>query len=273
MADNDDKNVEIGGSSGLFEEMDAELRDMDRAEVDAEQSSTLDDFKRRYSIIETLLHVSTSINSTLNLQELLERIVDAVVQTTGGNRGYLMLRDETTGELAPTLARSSDGREMPTDSFDLSLSVIRRVAETREPLVISNVGEDEDLKDQRSIVDLNIMTVICIPLQFENTLVGVIYSDSDRISETFTPSDLSIMNAFGAQAAVAIENAKRHGELQKIKRSLERQNISLREELAGKYEFSGMVGRSPSMQRIFGVIRKVASLSTTVLIQGETGTG
>jgi len=81
------------------------------------------------------------------------------------------------------------------------------------------------------------------------------------------------MNAFGAQAAVAIENAMRHGELETIRHSLEKQNVTLREELSGRHEFSGMVGRSPEMQRIFDVIRKVATLSTTILIQGETGTG
>jgi transcriptional regulator with PAS, ATPase and Fis domain len=54
---------------------------------------------------------------------------------------------------------------------------------------------------------------------------------------------------------------------------LEKQNVTLREELAGRYEFSGMVGRSPEMQKIFDVIRKVATVSTTVLIHGETGTG
>jgi Nif-specific regulatory protein len=162
---------------------------------------------------------------------------------------------------------------MPKESFDLSLSVIRKVAETREPLFISDVGDEAELKDQKSIVDLKIKTVICIPLQFEGKLVGVIYSDSDSISEGFSPSDLSIMNAFGAQAAVAIENARQHGELESIKHSLEKQNVTLREELAARHKFSGMIGRSPAMQQIFDVIRKVAALSTTVLIQGETGTG
>ncbi|UCG50410.1 MAG: sigma 54-interacting transcriptional regulator [Candidatus Latescibacterota bacterium] len=277
MTDNDDRTndqgVENTGSSNLFDEMDAHIRESKVSPDAKARRARVEDLQRRYSIIETLLQVSTSINSTLNLEELLGRIVDAVVQITGAKRGYLMLRDDDTGDLTPALARYEDGREMPHNGFDLSMSVTRRVAETREPVFISNVGEDEELKEQRSIVDLNILTVICIPLEFEGRLVGVIYADSDRISETFSPSDLSIMNAFGAQAAVAIVNAMRHGELEDITRSLEKQNISLREELAGKYEFSGMVGRSPAMQRIFGVIRKVAGLSTTVLIQGETGTG
>jgi Nif-specific regulatory protein len=184
-----------------------------------------------------------------------------------------MLRDEKTGGLVAALGRTKDGRDTPREAFDVSSSVIRRVAESGEPVFITNMRDEADLKDQKSIVDLRIVTVICIPLRFAGKLVGVIYSDSDSVSESFSESDLSILDSFGAQAAVAIENARRHGELETVKRALETQNVVLREELSGRYEYSGMVGRSPSMQRIFDVIRKIAPLSTTVLIQGETGTG
>jgi transcriptional regulator with GAF, ATPase, and Fis domain len=184
-----------------------------------------------------------------------------------------MLRDEKTGGLVAALGRSKDGRDTAREAFDVSLSVVRKVAESCEPLFITNTLDEAELKDQKSIVDLKIMTVICIPLRFAGKLVGVIYSDSDTVSESFSEADLSILNAFGAQAAVAIENAKRHGELETVKRALETQNVVLREELSARYEYSGMVGRSASMQRIFDVIRKIAPLSTTILIQGETGTG
>jgi Nif-specific regulatory protein len=261
------------GASNIFDDIDARIREIQSERTGEGTASKVHEMERRYSIIETLLNVSASINSVLNFDEVLNKIVDAVVRITAGNRGLLMLKDEKTGVLHPVLARSKEGQNMPHEGFDVSLSVVRKVAESGQPLFITDMGEEKDLKDQRSIVDLNIMTVICIPLRFEDKLVGVIYSDSDTVSERFTPSDLAIMNAFGAQAAVAIDNAKRHGELETVTRSLEKQNVSLREELAGRYEFSGMVGRSRAMQQIFDVIRKVAPLSTTVLIQGETGTG
>lgn len=261
------------GASNIFDDIDARIREIQSERTGKGTASKVHEMERRYSIIETLLNVSASINSALNFDEVLNKIVDAVVRITAGNRGLLMLKDEKTGVLHPVLARSKEGQNMPHEGFDVSLSVVRKVAESGQPLFITDMGEEKDLKDQRSIVDLNIMTVICIPLRFEDRLVGVIYSDSDTVSERFTPSDLAIMNAFGAQAAVAIDNAKRHGELETVTRSLEKQNVSLREELAGRYEFSGMVGRSRAMQQIFDVIRKVAPLSTTVLIQGETGTG
>ncbi|MFQ5511782.1 MAG: sigma 54-interacting transcriptional regulator [Candidatus Krumholzibacteriia bacterium] len=231
----------------------------------------IEDLKRRYSIIETLLNVSISLSSTMNLEVLLEKIVDAVVKITGCSRGYLMLRDN--GELTLALARSRHGKPMSHKNFNRSLSVIQKAAETGLPQVITDAQEQDDLRDKKSIVDLDIRTVVCIPLQFEENLVGVIYADSDRISERFSSSDLSILNAFGSQAAVAIENTRRHGDLEMLKNALETQNVSLRQEVAGNYEFSGIIGRSSTMQQIFEVIKKVSPLSTTVLIQGETGTG
>jgi transcriptional regulator with GAF, ATPase, and Fis domain len=251
----------------IFAQLDAELA-LAPGKADA---TSIHDLKRRYSIIQTLLSVSTSISSTLNWERLLEQIVDAVVRITGCKHGYLMLK--TNGDLSVALARTREGKAMAHDHVDLSLSVIRNAASTGEPQLISDAQDDADLKNKKSIRDFRIRTVISIPLRFEGTLVGVIYADSDTISESFHRSDLDILNAFGAQAAVTIENARIRGDLEKVKKSLEKQNVSLRRELASRYEFSGIIGRGPAMQSVFDKITKVAPLSTTVLIQGETGTG
>jgi len=173
-----------------------------------------------------------------------------------------MLREDD-GTLALALARSREGEDLEKDSVELSRSVVLKVSETKEPVFISDVQEENNFKDQKSIVDLNIKTVIGIPLVYQDNVVGVIYADSDHVSGRFSPSDLSIMRAFGSQAAVAIENARRHGELESIRTSLEKQNVKLREALEERYEFSGMIGRSPEMQKIFEVIKKVARFSTT----------
>lgn len=255
-----------GGTDGFFDELDRKLA---RTKENVADTTGL---QRRYSIIETLLAVSTSFSSNLDMSELLERIVDAVVRITDCERGYLVLRDEG-GELSFALGRSKSGEALTDKSFEISRSVVRGVANTGEAQVVMNAQEDAELKGKRSIVELQIRTVICLPLKFEDHLVGVIYADSGSVSETFTSSDISIMNAFGTQAAIAIENARRHGDLELIKSSLENQNLSLRSELAERYEFAGIVGYSKRMRDIFDVIRKVAPLSTTVLIQGETGTG
>jgi Nif-specific regulatory protein len=255
--------------SGVDREIEAFGRETGQAPLDGPD---VHDLRRSYSIIETLLNVSASINSTLNLEVLLRKIVDAVVRITDCKRGFLLLQG-SDGEFSLAIARSRDRKELDHTGVEISRSVIDKVTETETPMFISNAGAEENLKDKESIVDLNIQTVICIPLIFEDLFAGVIYADNDTVSESYSPSDLSVMNAFGAQAAVAIANARRHGELELIKSSLEKQNTHLRLELAEKYEFSGMVGRSQLMRQIIEVIKKVAPLSTTVLVHGETGTG
>ena len=107
----------------------------------------------------------------------------------------------------------------------------------------------------------------------DKKVIGVIYTDSNRIAHDFAMTDMPIVSAFAAQAAVAVENAKLHGELILSKENLAAENIELKERLGEQYQFDGMIGKSKEMQEIFSTIRKVAPLDTTVLIHGETGTG
>lgn len=258
--------------SDMFSSIDSTLQELDSPDQDESLLEKVRELERRHAIVQTLLHITASISSTLNFQEVLKKIVDAVVSITDCGRGFLMLYDDD-GKLNFTIARTRDQTELQEKDFQISQSIIKKVAESGIPMFLSNVREVQNLKDSPSIIDLNINTAICIPLVHEERLVGVIYADSDRISAKFSEADLSIMNAFGGQAVIAIENAKRHGELMLSKKSLENQNVSLKKRLSERYEFSGMVGRSKEMRAIFDTISKVAPLTTTILIQGETGTG
>jgi two-component system response regulator PilR (NtrC family) len=57
------------------------------------------------------------------------------------------------------------------------------------------------------------------------------------------------------------------------KRRLSRDNVALRDEIKGRYKLERLLGKSPPMQRVFDVLRKVASTRTSVLLIGESGTG
>ncbi len=57
------------------------------------------------------------------------------------------------------------------------------------------------------------------------------------------------------------------------KKRLEAENIVLRRELKKSYTFSDIISENKQMQRVFEIIKKVAPAKSTVLIQGETGTG
>lgn len=57
------------------------------------------------------------------------------------------------------------------------------------------------------------------------------------------------------------------------KRRLATENVYLRQELADRYKFSNIIGKSKSMQEIFRLIEKVAPTDSTILIRGSSGTG
>jgi Nif-specific regulatory protein len=73
--------------------------------------------------------------------------------------------------------------------------------------------------------------------------------------------------------AMAIENAKNYGTLKQYANSLEEQNRRLMSEVQQRFEVHGLIASSAAMRQLFGLMAKVIDVTTTILIQGETGTG
>lgn len=258
----------------------SELEELDResraAAAADDTPDTLRDrlaqLKRSYDVVESLLDVSASITSTLNLTELLEQIVDSILQLAGCQRGFLMLTNED-GTLSLEIARVTGQNQWKENELEISRSVVREVADTFEPVISSNVLEMKNVAVSESIHILNINTVICLPLEFEGSLVGVIYADSKFVSDKFLDSDLKVMKAFASQAAIAINNARRHGELKLQREKLEEQNVSLRLKLGEEFASYGMITNDKKMEEIFEAVNKIAPSDIFVLVTGESGTG
>jgi Nif-specific regulatory protein len=258
----------------------SELEELDReSRAAAADDDTLDtlrerlaQLKRSYDVVESLLDVSASITSTLNLTELLEQIVDSILQLAGCQRGFLMLTNDD-GTLSLEIARVTGQNQWKENELEISRSVVREVADTFEPVISSNVLEMKNVAVSESIHILNINTVICLPLEFEGSLVGVIYADSKFVSDKFLDSDLKVMKAFASHAAIAINNARRHGELKLQREKLEEQNVSLRLKLGEEFASYGMITNDKKMEEIFEAVNKIAPSDIFVLVTGESGTG
>ncbi len=262
-------------SDDFFDEAESDLKELESTSsvrMGEELSVRFELVQHKLEKLETLLDITRSINSTLNLNELLEMIIDSITQLADTDRGFLMLTDKR-GELQFRIARDRDRTSLDKDDFEISSSIVNDVSKKGEPLFISDLLENDRFKNQESVIDLKLRTAICVPLVLDQKVMGVIYTDSNRITHNFTMADMPIVSAFAAQAAIAVENAKLHGELILSRENLAAENIELKERLGEQYQFDGMIGKSKEMQEIFSTIRKVAPLDTTVLIHGETGTG
>jgi len=257
---------------GEAEEALEEIRESGEARGEAAYRDELERGRHRIEKLEILINVTRSLNSTLNLNELLAKIIDSIIKLADTDRGFLMLADKK-GELAFRIARDKNEQPLREIDFEVSHSIINEVVDKSEPLFINDLMQSEQFRDQESVLDLKLRTAICVPLRLDERIIGVIYTDASRLSDEITEDDISIVSAFASQAAIAIENARLHGALILSKENLARENRELKQELSGRFQFSGIIGKSKSMLDIFDTIEKVAAFDTTVLITGESGTG
>ncbi len=183
---------------------DARLDDLSRFLEDVSQLHQAGDQQRRLA---ALYEVSKALGSSLDLNEVLNQVMDAIIQLTGAERGALMLFDDN-GQLEIKAARNVAKETLSEDEFAYSRSVIRAVAETGEPVTTTNAAEDPRFASQTSVVAHNLRSIQCVPLRARGSIIGVIYVDNRIRSGVFFESDLEMLTAFASQAAVAIENAR-----------------------------------------------------------------
>lgn len=180
-------------------------------------SELLIPFEQRYGHLEALANIGQVINSTLEVDEVLQIVMDTIIRLMGAERGFLMLRDER-GEMVTRIARNWEQESINQNEFAISRTVVQRVINGGEAVLTTNAREDPRFGGQESIIAFNLRSILCVPLSVKSELIGVIYTDNRIRTGIFSESDRDLLLAFANQAAVAIENARLFSSL---KRTLE----------------------------------------------------
>jgi adenylate cyclase len=180
-------------------------------------SETLIPFEQQFSHLQALAGIGQVVNSTLEIDEVLQIVMDTIIRLMGAERGFLMLRDER-GEMVMRIARNWEQESINKNEFAISRTVVERVIGSGEAIVTTNAREDPRFGGQESIIAFNLRSILCVPLIVKSDLIGVIYTDNRIRSGIFSESDRDLLRAFANQAAVAIENARLFSSL---KRTLE----------------------------------------------------
>lgn len=174
---------------------------LERLNADLEQK------EKERSQLAGLFQLSHAVNSTLDLKQVLDRAMDIIIQTTHAERGFLMLAEDD-GNLTFRVARNFERATITSPAFQVSRSIITRVAETGEPVVTTDASLDPRFSSQDSVVSLSLRSIMCTPLKVRENVIGVVYVDNRLRSGTFQPADLEAVRALADHVAVAIQNAR-----------------------------------------------------------------
>ncbi len=156
----------------------------------------------------SLARASQLINSSLVLDEVLERVLDALIEVTGAERGFLVLAEGPGGELKVRVARNVDRRSLDEPAFQVSRNLLKRVVEAKQALHVTDALTDPTYNRFASVTDLQLRSILAAPLTVRDKTIGAVYVDSRLRAGAFNEGDLEIMGAFASQAAAAIENAR-----------------------------------------------------------------
>ncbi len=187
-------------------------------------------FARDYDNVRLLIETFEAISSGADISALLTQVIDKVIEATDATRGALMLRDKGHSKLRTLVARTRGRAPLP-ETERLSRSVPARVLETGESVCIieGSEGEPEVLAgpdDGRakprsrsasfksaSIAEMELRTVMCVPLATRERTIGVLYVDSRAVGERLRESSLPFFEALGRHLALALENVRLRAQL------------------------------------------------------------
>jgi phosphoserine phosphatase RsbU/P len=158
-----------------------------------------------------LYQLSQTFNSSLDLDEVLNRVMDEVISATRAERGFVMLKEDAFGggeKLSFRVARGLDHSTIDDPEFQISRSIVERVAEEGQPVLTSDAQTDSRFNLRQSVMILGLRSILCVPLIVKERNLGVIYVDNRLHAGIFTQADLDLLSAIASSAAIAIENAR-----------------------------------------------------------------
>ena len=173
-----------------------------------------------------------AVATELVLERVLERLMRTLIGSAGAQRGFLVLERAGRLEIEASMTIEPDlvriGIAEPVEGSDeLSVSIVQYVARTQQATILAEAPSDPRFSQDPYLLRYKPKSVLCVPMLHRGRLVGVLYLENNSATAAFSPARASFLKFIAAQAAVAVENAKLYGELNKATESLRRTNETL----------------------------------------------
>lgn len=223
------------------------------------------------SLIHKILNLGHEIVSNRDVKTLVQQIISTGNQITGAERGAIFIfeADTKVPKLRLEASKSLSPNEIHSPNFGSSMEMIAEVARTGR----SQIQGIESKEFFRSLPNEIIRSRICVPMTFQNKVVGVLYHDNRLLTSLFKETDIGLLAYFASQAAIALDNARAYEEIKLLNKKLNEEKLYFKEQQLQSIHFEDIIGDSPCIINVLKRVDLVAATDTSVLIQGETGVG
>ncbi len=168
---------------------------------------------RARSNLQVMYRTALAVSHTLDIDELLNRIMSLIFEWVEADRGCIMLVNNETGVLEPRVRRNRAGISSGA-AISISKTILDYVREHAEGVLTSNAKDDKRWDTGASIVQMDVREAICVPMRGRYGVVGVVYIDTftppqkvlQQGGNTFREEHLKLMIAIAHQAALAVED-------------------------------------------------------------------
>lgn len=167
--------------------------------------------RKRATEMGALFSIGTAINSELERNQVLQRVLDHSIELLDCTQGSIMLLNEETQELSIEVACGLSEEVVNSVRLRLGEGIAGRVAQSGKPLLLH---KGEQHRESRSTREKH--SALSVPLLVRERVTGVINISARRDGGDFSDEQLHLMVTMANQAAIAIENANLHDELHEL---------------------------------------------------------
>ncbi len=222
-----------------------------------------------------LLEISDAFIACRDYETLLGTLWDSLHRVIGFDYLALVRYDEQKQSGWLEAIAGSDALDLPLRAeFPMLGSPMEILLETQQPLYVPDLRVETRFRPDLMEVwrRYRIQSGFWVPLTRDQHRFGTL-SFASRSLDAYSPADREFMEHVGRHITVAVENALAFEKISELRKRIEDEKVYLEEEIRSEYRFDEILGTSPALRHVLQQIETAAPTDSTVLIQGETGTG
>ena len=166
--------------------------------------------------ISAAVKASQTLSGEIELEALLAKLMQIVLENAGADKGALILNNAGTWEIvAECIQQECQLSSIPLENTNaLPVSIVRVVQRTQQTILLNQLEKDTRFASDSYLMQQQPKSLFCIPILSQGQLLGILYLENNLSVGAFTQDRVEILNMLCSQAAISLENARLYQQAQ-----------------------------------------------------------